>query len=254
MCVRSKWAPPGGQPPRETSGANVGRPFWTPQGPGCGEGARTPSLPPPPPSVLAPLFCLKRGSREGRDGGEGPACLGPGAAPPTPSTEVGWMGCGGLDLAPAPQRPAGREGRGASASEQPPRAEQTLRTETVCEQAGWGGVEETSRVPWGQLQDSCHFYNLRKRLRRSREGCNLDPLRRCRQCSPRRAPSPSCVPRRVEQALCQRPQEISGALQGPPCSGLALPPPTSRRFPPPPLSGVWGGRRQEGAPLVSPQP
>lgn len=232
----------------------MGRPSWTPQGPGCGEGARTPSLPPPPPSVLAPLFCLKRGSREGRDGGEGPACLGPGAAPPTPSTEVGWMGCGGLDLAPAPQRPAGREGRGASASEQPPRAEQTLRTETVCEQAGWGGWWRKLPGSPGVSSRTVAIFNLRKRLRRSREGCNLDPLRRCRQCSPRRAPSPSCAPRRVEQALCQRPQEISGALQGPPCSGLTLPPPTSRRFPPPPLSGVWGGRRQEGAPLVSPQP
>ena len=63
---------------------------------------------------------------------------------------------------------------------------------------------------------------------------------------PKEGPSPGCVPRRAEPTLRQRPQEISGALQGPPCSGLALP----RPQPPDasPSSALWcglGGVRKE---------
>lgn len=87
----------------------------------------------------------------------------PCSAPP-PHKEVGWTGCGGLDLEPAP--------RGEGWGSQGLRAEQPPRTESACEQVG----EELTGSP-GVSSRTVAIFNLCKRLRRSRKGRNLDPRR-----------------------------------------------------------------------------
>lgn len=97
-------------------------------------------------SLLSPLFCLKPGGTAWRGGDREnrTACLG------QPTAEVGLTSC------QLPREQRGKRGGRVRASEQPPRVQQTLRTESALSKGG-GREEETFRVPWGQLRDSCRF-------------------------------------------------------------------------------------------------